>query len=187
MGGGAATGPLPEDHVRRVHFWATGIRRAALDDAGGFDEAYTAGGAYGNEDIEFGCRLLKRGAAIRWALDAKAMTEACTDTDELLDRWTDIGRNDLRLATTHPETVDILIGRKVRGSRAQRAVARILAAVPLLARFDLPLRLALQWAVRAGQDGPMTYRLWLVAQSVRYWDGVIRGGGRPVLRAALRG
>ena len=40
-------------------FAATAIRRTGFEATGGFDEAFTADGAYGNEDIELGYRLLR--------------------------------------------------------------------------------------------------------------------------------
>jgi glycosyltransferase involved in cell wall biosynthesis len=169
-----------------IHFWATGIRRSALESAGGFDEAFTAGGAYGNEDIELGHRLLGAGADVRWARGARADTEACVDADELLERTTHVGRNDVRLARLHPELGDALLGRKLRDSRVHRAVARLLLAVPVLARLDPPLRWGLRRVVRTGADGPVAYRIWFTARAVRYWDGVLRTDGSDLVRALLR-
>lgn len=182
----AAQPPTHEIPFDDIHFWATGIRRDVLDAADGFDESYTAGGAYGNEDIELGHRLLQRGAVVHRVDAAQARTEACTDPDQLLERTTDVGRNDVRLARTHPELADALFGRKVRNSRLQRAVARVLAVLPVLARLDRPLHLALRSVVARGADGPVAYRIWFLARAVRYWDGVLRAGGGDLVRSALR-
>ncbi len=169
-------GEVVFDHV---HFAATGIRRSVFERAGGFDVAFTAGGAYGNEDIELGHRLLRSGAVIRYVPEAVARTEACTDPDELLARMVEVGRNDLRLARKHPELAPALFGRKLAYSRIYRLTARVVLVAPWLAAADRPLRAVLRRVVRTGRDGAVSYRLWFALRAVSYWKGVADAGGRP--------
>jgi glycosyltransferase involved in cell wall biosynthesis len=166
------------DHV---HFAATGIRRAAFEGAGGFDAGFTAGGAYGNEDIELGHRLLGAGAVVRYARDAVAETDACTDPTELLARMTDVGRNDVRLARAHPELAAALFGRKLAHSDIYRLTGRLVMAAPWAAAADRPLRGAFRLVVRTGRSGPLSHRLWFAVRATRYWTGVAAAGGRDLV------
>ena len=175
--------PLTHIGFYNVHFCATGARRAVFEATGGFDEAFTAGGAYGNEDIELGYRLLRAGADIRHAAGAVADTEACTDPDELMRRMTDVGRNDVRLARKHPELAGVLFGRKRQNSAIYRVTGRLLLMAPWAALADRPLRAAFRAAMRSGRDGPVVYRLWFTVRALRYWDGVLRAGGRDLVRS----
>jgi len=159
-------------------FAATAIRRAVFERTGGFDPSFTAGGAYGNEDIELGYRLLRSGVDIRRAPEAVAYSDMPHELPILLARARKVGANDVRLARKHPELAAALFGRKLIYSRTHRLVGTTVLSVPAIARGEGLLR----WPVRRfvhdrGKEGPVRTRLWLALRSFRYWRGVREAGG----------
>lgn len=160
-------------------FAATAIRRAVFERAGGFDPSFSAGDAYGNEDIELGYRLLRNGVDIRRALEAVAYSDRPHELSILLARARKVGANDVRLARKHPELAAALFGRKLLYSRTHRLVGTTVLSVPAIVRGEGLLR----WPVRRfvhdqGREGPVRTRLWLALRSFRYWRGVSDAGGR---------
>jgi GT2 family glycosyltransferase len=175
----AGTSLVFEDMI----FAATAIRRTWFERAGGFDESFTAGGEYGNEDIELGYRLLRAGADIRHAPEALAYTDSRTEFPLLLERFRQVGRNDVRLARKHPELAQPLFGRKLVYSRLHRLVGTTVLLMPALTRADVPLRWIVERFVYEGRVGPMRTRLWLGLRDVQYWRGVAEAGGKTLALA----
>jgi glycosyltransferase involved in cell wall biosynthesis len=168
-----------------IYFAATGIRRAVFEASGGVAEAFTAQGAYGNEDIELGYRLLQARAKVHYADGAVAWTDLRHDLPTLLRRAEQVGMNDVRLVRTHPELAQVL-GNKLRRTGRHRLIGRAVLAAPWLVRFDAPLRWVMQRWVLPGPDGPIRVRLWLALRAARYWRGVASAGGKELALAAYR-
>jgi glycosyltransferase involved in cell wall biosynthesis len=165
-------------------FAATAVRRETFERAGGFDTSFTEQGAYGNEDIELGYRLIRDGADVRHAREAVAHTDARHELPLLLKRARQVGRNDVLLARKHPELAEALFGRKLVYSRTHRLVGTAVLRVPALARGEVLLRWPVGRFVHDGsREGPIRTRLWLALRSMRYWRGVAEAGGRTLALA----
>jgi glycosyltransferase involved in cell wall biosynthesis len=165
-----------------VIFAAAAIRREWFERLGGFDPAFTRDGGYGNEDIEFGYRLLRAGATVRAEDAAVAYTDEAWVLGAALDRARRIGRSDVRLARRHPELAEVVFGHKLDRSRIERVVGTAVLWAPLLAKVGRPLR----WVVHrfAADGGPIWTRAWIAVRALEYWWGVSEAGGRA---AAFRG
>jgi glycosyltransferase involved in cell wall biosynthesis len=172
-------------------FAATAIRRTRFEAARGFDEAFTADGAYGNEDIELGYRLLGDGANVRRAFDAVAHTDFPHTVPRLVRRARQVGRNDVRLARMHPALAEPLFGRKLVHSRIHRLVGTIALRTPWLFHGEALLRWPIQRSLHDRTwDGKLPSRLWLALRSVWYWRGVVEADGKVSAltgAAAVRG
>jgi GT2 family glycosyltransferase len=119
---------------------------------GGFDERFVG---WGYEDLEFGYRLLERGAQILFAPDAGALHDGpARSITELATRARQGGRNLSLLVDLHPGTATVLLPerswtrrllRVLTSSRPQVAMAvlRVLARVLLTAA-------SVEWAVGRG-------------------------------------
>lgn len=171
-------------------FAATAIRRTRFEATGGFDEAFTAGGEYGNEDIELGYRLLRGGANVRRAPEAVAHTDFPHTVPRLVGRARQVGRNDARLARMHPALAEPLFGRKLVYSRIHRLVGTFELRIPWLARGEAFLRWPIQRSLHDHtRDGKLAFRLWQTLRSVWYWRGVAEADGKASAlagRAAVR-
>jgi glycosyltransferase involved in cell wall biosynthesis len=180
-----AARPRPDDqvHFEQMLFSANAIRRTWFERMGGFDESFTAQGAYGNEDIELGHRLLKAGAVFRHQPRARAETEPVLDAALVLRRERELARNDVRLVSMHPELGNEVFGHRLRESRIHRLVAPVLLAAPWLAILAAPVRHALLFGIRRGMVGRLPYRVWFALRAVDYWRGVAACGGRPLVEA----
>jgi GT2 family glycosyltransferase len=161
-------------------FAATAIRRITFERERGFDESFTAGGAYGNEDIELGYRLLRSGARVVRARDVIASTDFPHELSAHVRRARHVGRNDVRFARKHPGVALPLFGRKLAYSRTHRLVGTAVLRAPWIARAELLLRWPVRWWVHAYGEGPLRTRLWLVLRSIWYWSGVADAGGRTL-------
>ena len=170
----AAPAPLRFDEVL---FSATGIRTAWFKRVGGFDEAFTAGGAYGNEDIELGYRLALAGARVEACTDAVAYTKVVLDPEQMLLRTRGIGRNDVRLVTKHPQLTDAIFGDKLRRSRIHRAVSRTVLRHRTLRPTFRALRGGVIWLLRHGFETRLPYRIWFGVLSLEYWSAVAEARG----------
>lgn len=78
------------------------VRRTAFQALGGFDEDFTKGGTYGNEDLDLGIRLLEAGHLIVFSLCALSFHHYSTDTRSYLRQARQTGHADVALARKHP-------------------------------------------------------------------------------------
>lgn len=179
----ARPGPDDEVHFEQVLFSANAIRRKWFEQMEGFDETFTAQGAYGNEDIELGHRLLKAGAVFRHQPRARAETEPVLDAGLVLRRERQLARNDVRLVSKHPELGREVFGHRLRESRIHRLVAPVLLVAPWLGALTAPIRHALLFVARRGFVGHLPYRVWFALRAIDYWRGVAASGGRPLVKA----
>jgi peptidoglycan/xylan/chitin deacetylase (PgdA/CDA1 family) len=150
------------------------VRRTVFEALGGFDENFTSGGSFGNEDLDFGVRL-KDGYAIRFEPRAICRQRYIVDAQTLLRRSREVGQADARLAAKHAERA----GELLAANEARRPLIRF--GVRPLARVPGAVG-ALTWlAVRSSQHSTRwAQRVFYLARQAQYWAGVRQGdrGGR---------
>jgi glycosyltransferase involved in cell wall biosynthesis len=165
---------VPRIIFLHIHFCAHAIRRGLFEDVGGFDESFTSGGRYGNEDIELGHRLLLAGANFVYCSEAVAETEAVVDPDLILRRARESGENDVYLIEKHPALLQPLFRARLGSSHINRIIAPIVLRAPWVNDLVGPLK---KWAlhgVRSGNAGKWMFRLWFTIRAIEYWAGVAR-------------
>jgi len=170
--------------VDAIHFCATALRRNRFHEAGGFDPAFTAGGALGKDETEFAYRLLEAGCRVAWRPDLVVECDCVTDPAVALRRGRDYGRNDTRFARKHPELIDTLLRRPPDHGRIFALVREATFAAPRLAHTaTAPIRRLAVEVARRGGRGPLAYRLWLVAWASEWAAGVVEANGRELVRS----
>lgn len=156
------------------------VRRTAFETVGGFDEKFTEDGRYGNEDIDFGYRLLKNFGVCRNPR-AIAYQRAFVGALEYMRRAGDCAETDIHFAGKHPELGKELFER--RGARAISNRLRLLSRVPVFPKVFAAL------STCAAEIGLRTrYRssrklAWLfhAGYALTYWSQVRRNGGSKYL------
>lgn len=174
-------------HYDDILFASTAIRRPVFEKVGGFDESFTAGGVYGNEDVELGHRLLEAGARVRYCPDAVAHTDVLVDTDLAMRREYQVGINDVALVGKHPKLREVRFGNKFRYSRVHRMVAPLMLYLPINLVAIGPLRALVRWLVRRKTKSATAYRIWFTVRAMHYWRGVRDGGGRDMVDKVRHG
>lgn len=169
-----------------MFFAAAAVRREAFEAVGGFDESFTLPGRYGNEDLDLGYRLAKAGARVEQVREAVAHTDLVTDEHTVLTRSRLAGQADVRLALKHPELRPALFTRRIASSRIHQSVAGAVGALPAVSGLAAPLRVSLAVLDRWRPDGALASRCWHTARALRYWQGVVEGGGRALQPSIFR-
>lgn len=164
-------------------FSAHAVRRSHFEAVGGFDEAFTRDGGYGNEDVDLGQRLLRNRAVVRRCPAAIADTEPTLDAERVLERERLVGRNDVRLVQRYPELMSEVFTHKLTRSRAHRIAGTALLRTPWLALAVTPVRKTVTTMIAAGAVNSVLARAWSFCRAVQYWRGVIEAGGRGVMRS----
>jgi peptidoglycan/xylan/chitin deacetylase (PgdA/CDA1 family)/glycosyltransferase involved in cell wall biosynthesis len=167
-----------------IHDMLTGqisINRALFEQLGGFDGAFTAGGSFGNEDIDLGVRLLEAGRKIVFNPKAITWQNYSVSPKQYLRQWHDAGRADVVLARKHPATPGPSVF-SLNGADRRRArfVYRPLSRLgPLSSVIALMARaLALRTFSRAAGSRFWT-RFFFATRDFLYWKGVHEAGGIP--------
>jgi glycosyltransferase involved in cell wall biosynthesis len=150
------------------------VTRAAFLEVGGFDARLTERGTFGNEDMEFGYRLLQRGYPAEFVPDAVSWQRYVTSPRTFLRQGREAGRASVRFARLHPEAADLVFRRATNRRRY-----RWLAMVPT---FVVPLRWIAVMIANRGVRGRIAERLFFAARAVEYCRGVREAGGRPRVR-----
>ena len=104
------------------------VRRSVFEAVGGFDESFTAYGGYGNEDIDFGARLLPK-YDVRFNPDALVRQRRSVGPREYLRRARTLAKSDLMFAAKHPRLARELFDRRGAGRISPRV--RLLSRIPL--------------------------------------------------------
>jgi glycosyltransferase involved in cell wall biosynthesis len=152
------------------------IRREVFDALGGFDDAFTGGGTFGNEDLDLGVRLLD-GYTVRFNPRAVSHQRYMVTPRQHMRQWSEAGRADVAFARKHPRRAAELFD--LRGATRPRVcfLARPLAAVP--GARQVLQRLAVRVAERS-PDSRLAGPLFFFARDVVYWSAVRAAGGSPV-------
>ncbi|HEY1386705.1 MAG TPA: glycosyltransferase [Dongiaceae bacterium] len=156
------------------------VRRSVFEACGGFDPRFTQGGSFGDEDLDFGSRLLEGGWRIVFNPDAVTEQLYVVSYEANLRQWRQAGRADVAFARKHPERARELF--ELHG--AQYLFAK---------RFMIPSGRVRGFAVFVGRLALMLARrefrrprlrgfaewLFFLARDLLYWRGVQEAGGMP--------
>jgi GT2 family glycosyltransferase len=77
------------------------VAQSILRRCGGFDEGFRE---YGNEDLDYGWRLLQEGVPVVFAPEAVARQHYAKDFSTWVGEWRSVGRADIALWRRHPAT-----------------------------------------------------------------------------------
>jgi glycosyltransferase involved in cell wall biosynthesis/peptidoglycan/xylan/chitin deacetylase (PgdA/CDA1 family) len=156
------------------------LSREIFRSVGGFDTNFTRGGSFGNEDIDFGYRLMLAGYRIVFNPKAISWQNYVVHPRQYLRQWRQAGRADVAFARKHPEQAKTLFALNGAATRFNRRLWRPLASVPVM---PIPLLAALGWlAVTLMERGVQTAalaRLFFEVRALEYWTGVREAGGMP--------
>jgi hypothetical protein len=160
------------------------LTRETFEALGGFDPRFTAGGAYGGEDVDLGWRARRRGVPIVYEPRAvsrqvydKAFRALCRDVRQA-------GAADVRMARLHPEIEPhLLLGRRETLPGWQGRVLRLTLARPAWPRpFWPPVLGTLDRAARRHRGGRLLEDLHALARAHLYGlgmtDAAYRAPGR---------
>jgi len=153
------------------------ISRIAFDAVGGFDLRFTQNGTFGNEDIDFGLRLLDGGYDIAFCPEAVTYQNYVVSPASHLRQWRQAGAADVWFARKHPERGAEIFELNGAAEPFTRLVARPLASTWLWPLITWPIRTL---ALRAGKGESRLAAFWFFkARSLNYWRGVAEAGGAP--------
>lgn len=153
------------------------ISRTAFDAVGGFDLKFTQNGTFGNEDIDFGLRLLDGGHDIAFCPEAVTYQNYVVTPAAHLRQWRQAGAADVRFARKHPDHGAEIFELNGAAEAFTRLIARPLAATWLWPLVTWPVRAL---ALRAGASDNRYAAWWFFrARTLDYWRGVAEAGGAP--------
>lgn len=156
------------------------VRRSAFEAAGGFDTSFTANGNYGQEDADFGVRLLER-FDVRFNPNAVSYHRYIVTPRENIGRAFKSGRSDMKFIRRHPSLSRELFEFHKIDKRTTRWVLKPLGRVPLLSRIlaGAAWRLAALALATRHRYNPTVARIYYAAQQIAYWSAINRNGGYP--------
>ncbi len=154
------------------------VRRAVFEKLGGFDTSYTENGNYGQEDADFGVRLLEN-HEVRFNPDAVSHHRYIVTPRENLKRAFLSARADVKFARRHPQYARALFALNHGSRKMTRLVYRPLARIPLVPQVLAAIAgalasVALKTPLRSNRQ---IARLYYGARQVLYWSGVQQHGG----------
>lgn len=156
------------------------VRCDVFNALGGFDQAFTAGGSYGNEDIDFGARLIA-GHTILFNRDAVAWHRYVVTPSSHMRQYFEAGQAAVDFSRKHPvlgqDLFELFGARTLRARLLLRPLASVAWITALvrkgavaLARHYVALPPILKSVVR---------KLFFNARDLVYWSGVHSRGGIP--------
>ncbi len=158
------------------------IRRCVFEAIGGFDQQFTEGGTFGDEDLDLGTRLAEH-FAIRFNQEAVAFQRYVVTPAQNMEQWYQAGGADVAFARKHPARARELFD--LHGARRWRTrfVFQPLSKLPVLPR--LLAKGATRLAVHERSLRRMAAWLFYAAREVLYWTGVRHAGGMPKSQRVL--
>lgn len=156
------------------------VRRSVFEEVGGFDEGFTAGAVLGNEDADFGVKLLPR-YRLRHNAHAISRQRYVVSLRENMRRVVRHAAGDVRFAAKHPELARQLFEYRGAYRPRTRFLYAPLSRFPLLPRLlaELATRLAERAAKSRFRSSRGLARLFRGARSILYWSAVRSHGGIP--------
>lgn len=161
------------------------VSREVFRQVGGFDVDFTRAGSFGNEDVDFGYRLLERGYEVVFNPLAISWQRYVVQPRQYLRQWRQAGRADVAFARKHPDQAETLFALNGSERMTVRLFWRPLQVCGPLAGLlcDLVGRLSM-WLLDRGVENRVTTRLFKQAATAAYWRGVDEAGGVPRRRPA---
>jgi glycosyltransferase involved in cell wall biosynthesis len=152
------------------------VKRSVFDALGGFDEDYTARGGYGNEDLDFGARLLAN-YDVRISPAAITIHVGEVKAPQVLRRAKLLADADVRFAGKHPDLAGELFERRGASATMTRLLYRPIGRVPLLAPAIASIAMGIAHAaLKTGvKSSRITTRLFSIAYGTSYWSQVSSG------------
>jgi glycosyltransferase involved in cell wall biosynthesis len=156
------------------------VRRSVFEALRGFDECFTADGKYGNEDIDFGLKLVNN-YDVRHNPKAVCRQRSLVGPREYMRRARSTANADLAFAAKHPQ-----LGRELF---ERRGASLISDRLRLLSRVPIVPQILAEFATCAAEIGlrtpfrsnPKLARLFHSAYFLAYWSAVQRNGGTSSL------
>lgn len=157
----------------------TSLPARVFDAVGGFDEAFTAKGEYGNEDLDLGMRLRDAGCRVIFNPRAVSHQRYIVTPRQNLRQRRQAGKADVAFAHKHPGRARTIFREHAEGRIGSRWVWRGLLAVPVAGTV---VATALTEAVlRTAEAFPRLplMRPYRGVRNLAYWRGVRDAGGVP--------
>ena len=155
------------------------MKREIFQKASGFDTTFTAGGSFGNEDIDLGCRLLVSGCRLVFNLYAISYQSYVVTPRHYLRQMRDGGRADVVFARKHPERASAIFavhrGRWLKPGTWRALTAFGLALAPLMNT----VRAVVLAQVERPAPSSRAVQLFFELCEMEYWRGVRDAGGMP--------
>lgn len=156
------------------------LSRELFDRVGCFDTNFTLGGTFGDEDIDFGYRLMRAGYRLVFNPDAISWQNYIVRPRQYLRQWRQAGRADVAFARKHPEQAKTIFALNGSEKRTNRFLWRPLIA---LSPITIPVMAALRWLalalVERGIETTKVVRFFYQVWAMEYWRGVWEAGGMP--------
>jgi len=146
----------------------------------GFDTRFTSEGTFGNEDIDFGYRLLKSGYSIVFNPAAISWQRYVVQPRRYLEQWHQSGQADVRFARKYPEQCATLFALKNSEALPQRLLWRPVQRFAPVALFLATVMQTITLAMLdRGMENILVRKLFKQAVAAGYWLGVSWAGGIP--------
>ncbi len=156
------------------------IRRELFEELGGFDEDFTADGAFGNEDLDFLHRLIGAGYRLVFNPAAVSWQRYVVTPAHYLRQYRDAGRANAALVRKHPEVYPHLRSLLPAEAGPERWLLRRVLGTPVLGTTLLgSARTGALLAVRDGRTGPRRRRLFYAVRDAEIIRGSVEAGGLP--------
>jgi glycosyltransferase involved in cell wall biosynthesis/peptidoglycan/xylan/chitin deacetylase (PgdA/CDA1 family) len=170
------------DATLPLHDLLTGqlsLPRRIFDNIKQFDTRFTRGGSFGNEDLDFGYRLLVAGYHIVFNPNAISWQYYTVQPRRYLQQWHQAGHADVAFVRKHPNQIETIFARRAK-RWVNRYVWRPLLAVPLLRPSLIGLLRSIVLAlIDHGARDRITTKLFFEIRTIEYWRGVREAGGMP--------
>ncbi len=162
------------------------VRRSVFEALGGFDTAFTSAAAFGNEDADFGARLLAR-HDVRHNPAAISRQLYVVTPRQFMERARRAVAADLHFVRKHPELAGELFEQKGYSRPLTRFVYRPLTRIPLLSDLlaGLAVRLAELALKTPFRSSRTVARFFSGARSLAYWSGLRTSGWLPLSEKLL--
>jgi glycosyltransferase involved in cell wall biosynthesis len=143
------------------------LRRQLFWELDGFDADFTRGGSFGNEDLDFGLRLMQAGKKIVFDPAAISRQRYVVAPRHYLRQWRQAGSADVAMVRKHPDQFDVIFHRR------ERPIDRL-----LYRWLRSPIRALVMALVRAAPR-PTTVRWFFRVRNLEYFQGIRDAGGKP--------
>ena len=155
------------------------VRRSEFRRLGGFDPALTSRSAFGNEDADFGIRLLAQ-CDVRYCRNAKSRQLYVVTPRQYMQRAARAATADLEFARKHPEFAERLFELKGATRPLTRFVYWPLSRIPFMADWlgAVAVRLAERAQKTPFRTNRVLARFFSGARATLYWSA-LRARGWP--------